>query len=86
MHALAPAILIIIGVTGDLARGKLLPALEELRKRGALPDKYATIGTSRQKGVQIAGVETFPMDVTLATEYERLAKRLREVTRGVWRY
>ncbi len=79
MHALAPTILTIIGVTGDLARSKLLPALDELRKRGALPDKYATIGTSRQMGVQIAGVETFPMDVTLATEYERLAKRLREV-------
>ena len=42
------AVLIIIGVTGDLSRRYLLPALEDIAAAHALPDRFHVIGTSRQ--------------------------------------
>lgn len=44
-----PLLLIIFGITGDLARRKLLPALLSLYDRGALPEDFYIIGVSRQK-------------------------------------
>ena len=43
-----PTILIIIGITGDLSRRKLLPALAHLAGANALPEKFRIIGVSRQ--------------------------------------
>lgn len=43
-----PFILVIFGITGDLARRKVLPALYHLFKDGLLPDNIHIIGTSRQ--------------------------------------
>jgi glucose-6-phosphate 1-dehydrogenase len=39
--------LVIFGATGDLCRRKLIPALENLHKRGLLPDGFKIIGASR---------------------------------------
>ena len=43
-----PTILIIVGITGDLSRRKLLPALARLARVDALPGKFKIIGVSRK--------------------------------------
>jgi glucose-6-phosphate 1-dehydrogenase len=45
-----PCLLVIFGVTGDLTHRKLVPALYNLARDGALPDKFALIGTSTSVG------------------------------------
>ena len=43
-----PTVLVIFGVTGDLARRKLLPALYNLAHDGALPERFELIGIARR--------------------------------------
>lgn len=43
-----PTILIIAGITGDLAQRKLLPALEKLAENRVLPNKFFILGLSRR--------------------------------------
>jgi glucose-6-phosphate 1-dehydrogenase len=43
-----PSTLIIIGITGDLARRKLLPAIREIASLGVLPEDFRIIGISRR--------------------------------------
>lgn len=66
-----PTILIIFGISGDLAKRYLLPGIEELRIRGELPEKFEVVGITRQ-----TNPELFQMDVTKAEEYERLGEHL----------
>ncbi|WP_108252016.1 glucose-6-phosphate dehydrogenase [Planctomonas deserti] len=44
-----PSSLIIFGVTGDLARKKLMPAVYDLANRGLLPPGFALIGFARRE-------------------------------------
>jgi glucose-6-phosphate 1-dehydrogenase len=48
MAKLEPAIIVIFGITGDLAQRYLLPALYHLMKDGLLPEQTEIIGVSRQ--------------------------------------
>lgn len=43
-----PSCLIIFGVTGDLARKKLMPAVYDLANRGLLPPGFALVGFARR--------------------------------------
>ncbi|WP_432211680.1 glucose-6-phosphate dehydrogenase [Gordonia aichiensis] len=43
-----PSVLVIFGVTGDLARRKLMPAIYDLANRGLLPPSFALIGFARR--------------------------------------
>src|ERR1700709_2188394 len=43
-----PSALIIFGVTGDLARRKLMPAVYDLANRGLLPPGFALVGFARR--------------------------------------
>ena len=43
-----PCALVIFGVTGDLARGKLLPAVYDLANRGLLPPGFGLVGFARR--------------------------------------
>ena len=45
---LPPSILVIFGITGDLARRKVLPALYHLSKDHLLPADFEIVGTSRR--------------------------------------
>jgi glucose-6-phosphate 1-dehydrogenase len=45
-----PCVLVIFGVTGDLSRRKLVPALYHLARSGALPVHFAVVGVSRSAG------------------------------------
>lgn len=44
-----PTTLVIIGISGDLARRKLLPAIREIAVSGALPDRFRIVGVSRRE-------------------------------------
>lgn len=44
-----PTILIIIGITGDLSRRYLLPAIEQIAAAGELPADFRIVGTTRQQ-------------------------------------
>src|SRR5690606_1246671 len=43
-----PSGLIIFGVTGDLSRKKLMPAMYDLATRGLLPPGFALVGFARR--------------------------------------
>lgn len=43
-----PCTLVIFGVTGDLSRGKLLPATYDLAARGLLPPGFGLVGVARR--------------------------------------
>ncbi|MHA7275708.1 glucose-6-phosphate dehydrogenase [Arthrobacter sp. HLT1-21] len=44
-----PSSLVLFGVTGDLARKKLMPAIYDLANRGLLPPSFALIGFGRRE-------------------------------------
>lgn len=46
--SLMPTTLVILGITGDLARKKILPALFHLYERGALPPLFQIVGFGRR--------------------------------------
>lgn len=48
-HLKKPLVLVIFGITGDLAQRKLLPALYQLAKAGDLPEQLHIVGISRRK-------------------------------------
>lgn len=48
VRGLEPTIIVIFGITGDLAQRKLLPALYHLVKDGLLHEKTILVGTSRR--------------------------------------
>ena len=90
-----PALFIIVGVTGDLAARKLLPALEALSQAGKLPEKWHVLGITRGTQKTAADVlassksestealkehfSLFPMDMEAESEYKRLADKLSEI-------
>src|SRR3984957_4789606 len=43
-----PCVLVIFGVTGDLARKKLMPAISDLATRGLLPPGFSLVGFARR--------------------------------------
>src|SRR5215211_7726667 len=44
-----PSSLVIFGVTGDLSRKKLMPAIYDLANRGLLPPGFSLVGFGRRK-------------------------------------
>ena len=46
-----PSGIVIFGVTGDLARKKLMPAIYDLANRGLLPPGFALVGFARRDDV-----------------------------------
>ena len=52
-----PRILVIFGVTGDLAQKKLLPAVYDLANRGLLPPSFGLTGFARRDWTQERFIE-----------------------------
>jgi len=90
----APAtIFIIVGISGDLARRKLLPALCRIAEAGALPAKYRIIGITRQPNLEVSDllakvdkpdylagkIELYPMDLQSTEEFRRLDEKLAQI-------
>jgi glucose-6-phosphate 1-dehydrogenase len=44
-----PTIVIIFGITGDLSRRKLIPAIEQIAKAKALPTNFKVVGVTRRE-------------------------------------
>lgn len=87
-------ILVIFGITGDLARRKLIPALGHMAKEGFL-ENTTIVGVSRREMTAVevlAGspfaeqllprLQLFTMDLAEATEYTRLKDWLDELRGG----
>jgi glucose-6-phosphate 1-dehydrogenase len=47
--SIPPTILVILGITGDLAAKKILPALSNLSSRGQLPPQFKIVGFGRRE-------------------------------------
>ena len=43
-----PCVLVLFGVTGDLSRKKLMPAVYDLANRGMLPPGFGLVGFARR--------------------------------------
>jgi glucose-6-phosphate 1-dehydrogenase len=70
-----PTILILVGITGDLSRRKLLPAIEELKEKGLLPEHFELVGVTRRANDD----GYFHMDLDTAGDYHRLADYLKTI-------
>lgn len=66
-----PTILIIFGVTGDLSKRYILPAINAIGKAKMLPDKFKIVGITRQKSSKF-----YQMNLTSSEDYEKLNKYL----------
>ncbi len=79
-------LLVIFGVTGDLAHRYLLPALYQLERRQLLPDEFEIIGVTR-RGAEVSALLKGIEDELKTTGHEtepavlaRLGRRMRIVT------
>jgi glucose-6-phosphate 1-dehydrogenase len=91
--ATQPTILVIVGITGDLARRKLLPAICSLAAAGRLPKQLRIVGVTRRPDAQLeplftglveadylrAHSELFTMDLDTSADYHRLGEHLEAV-------
>jgi glucose-6-phosphate 1-dehydrogenase len=79
---LEPCTLTLFGITGDLARRKILPALIDLHESGQLPERFALLGFSRSAGDdaglrQRLGEGVRKLSPRISAEvWERFAQRL----------
>lgn len=94
----APTILIIVGITGDLSRRKLLPAIEQIVRAKAAPERLHIIGVTRQElsvddilsQVKSSGdhsflrknTELFKMDLADPAGYRQLKKHLADIEKN----
>lgn len=90
--ALPATILVIIGITGNLAKRRLLPAIQKIAQAGQLPSQFTVVGITRQ-AIEIdsllqklgpaenftdleSHLQLFQMDLTKLAEYQRLNEYL----------
>ncbi|MFA5154943.1 MAG: glucose-6-phosphate dehydrogenase [Patescibacteria group bacterium] len=99
MSDIKATILIIIGIAGDLAVRKLLPAISRLAKAGVLPADFRIIGITRRSDIPLdrlfaqtadatylrRHIELLTADVTEPGDYQRIASRLREIESDIGR-
>lgn len=69
-----PTILILVGITGDLSKRKLLLALDGLKQKGLLPQQFKLVGVTRRDDPEL-----FKMDLDNAADYERLKEYLESI-------
>jgi glucose-6-phosphate 1-dehydrogenase len=93
MKNIQPTIIVIIGISGDLSRRKLLPALSKIAEAGAMPDRYKIIGVTRKINHTAAellsktnnpdiikdNLELFEMDLTNTNDYQKLDEHLLKI-------
>ncbi len=91
-----PVIIIIFGVSGDLIRRYVLPAIIELDNKKKLPKKFKVIGITRKTSLNITEIlnkdipktyktnheEILSMDLNDRKEYKNLTERIEEVESG----
>lgn len=86
---IGPTILVIIGISGDLASRKLLPALHKIKDAGMLPANFNVLGVTR-RDFDLSPLfaendpfqkqfEVFKMDLAEPKDYVALKKRLEDI-------
>ena len=53
---LPPSVLVIFGITGNLAQSKLLPALYQLLKLNHLPERFSVVGIFREGNINLDNI------------------------------
>ena len=48
-----PTVLVIIGISGDLSKRKLLPAIGKIALTGMTPDYFKIVGITRKSDIKI---------------------------------
>ena len=95
MHTNTPTVLVIVGISGDLAKRKLLPAIAQLAAAQVLPEEVKIIGITRRSDITVDSLidalpdatylrehlELLQMDLTSASDYATLAARLNVIDR-----
>ena len=85
-----PTVLTIVGISGDLSRRYLLPAIEKLASGGNLPEHFKIIGVTRQPDLTLQDVlpdlpadnfiikntEMCHVDLTKLADYQRLKEHI----------
>ncbi len=90
-----PTILVIIGITGDLSKRKLLPAIEQIIKAKAAPELFRVVGVTRRSvsAKEVLGdgsephylskyLEMYQMELTKQEDYQRLYEHLNGIEKG----
>ena len=90
MEKLPPTILVIFGITGDLSRRYLLPALAEICKNTELGKDFKILGVSRRQisldevfGEQEKNLKDYAQMLTMSladeSEYQKLVHKIEEI-------
>lgn len=94
MNAEKPTIIVIFGISGDLSRRFLLPAITKIAETNMLPKKLRIIGITRQNNLEIDDLiknsnkinkylrehtELYHMDVSDDNDYKKLNKYLNKI-------
>lgn len=89
-----PTILIIIGISGDLAQRKLLPAIGKIAKAGELPEDFRLVGITRRSDLTLDSLlhaeessfaylkrhgEIFQMNLADEADYKKLGNHLEQI-------
>ncbi|MFA6999593.1 MAG: glucose-6-phosphate dehydrogenase [Candidatus Paceibacterota bacterium] len=88
-----PTILIIVGITGDLSKRKLLPAIGQIATTGMIPEQFKILGVTRQNGIVLESLlgstsnkeylrektELFQMNLDEVKDYKKLEDKLDEI-------
>ncbi len=94
MEKLPPTVLVIFGITGDLSRRYLLPALAGICQNSQLGKDFKILGISR-RGVDLNEVfgeheqiltdhsQMLTMDLAKASEYSRLSAKIDEISKSL---
>ena len=91
-----PTILIIFGVSGDLSKRYLLPAVGAIAKAGMMPKEFQIIGLTRQKNIntdsllkKTSNIEYLrehlslqQLDVTNLEDYKKLGEQLKDIEKN----
>lgn len=86
-------ILVIIGISGDLSKRKLLPAIGEISRTGMTPSHFKIVGVTRQSDIKLESLlqhttnkdyllkntELFEMDLEKEEDYKKLGSHLEEI-------
>ena len=93
MNKNKPTILVIIGISGDLSKRKLLPAIGAIATTLMIPEKFRIVGVTRKQDIKLEDLlknttnkdyllqntELFEMDLNNGDDYKKLGKHLEKI-------
>jgi len=88
-----PTVIVIVGISGDLSKRKLLPAIGQIAATGMAPDQFKIVGVTRKSNIELESLlaytsnknfiidntELFEMDLDDEEDYKRLGAHLEKI-------